>query len=137
MRLQLVAWKYGEEADCYELLRRLLTLDWSCRCSAQDALRNVFFDGAEQFRGAREAEGSVLVVGESSPPPFVPEPWYAQWSVEYTAWFFFRTDHEDSCTWEKPCCVSYPWEVYWCRSECSFFFQNVETGVAVWSLPSD
>ena len=48
-----------------------------------------------------------------------------------------RKADEDSCTWDKRRCVSYPWEVYWCNSECSFFFQNAETGVAVWSLPSD
>ena len=97
-----------------ELLWGLLCREWSIRLSAEGALRimgDAFVcpdDGpAPQFNLDNAALSS------RPPPPFLPEPWYAHWSVHHNRWYFARSDAQAVSTWEvPPPFLPAPWSVH-------------------------
>ena len=82
---------YGRHADLSIGLLKLLTLDWSKRPGADEALY-YFSGGACDLRFTVVDLSCDLGVADAqhAPSPFVPTPWLSYWSSDQSRWYFAR-----------------------------------------------
>ena len=118
-----------------ELLWGLLCREWSTRLSAAGALRimgEVLMCSDDDAAPKVNLDNGAL--SSRPPPPFLPEPWYAHWSVEHSSWFFARSDAQAFSTWEvPPPFLPVPWSVHWCPVRRAFHYE--QPGLSTWEMP--
>ena len=75
------------------------------------------------------------VYEKHSPPPLLPQCWFAYWSEEQKAYYYARSEEPQLSTWNVPPFVSRPWKVYWANNSTSFYFKNDLSGECTMDMP--